>query len=132
MPDIYLSGDGRVEGDSIFISMIEVNPYMDSYGDTINIECKGKRRTSSVASQPVCENGFEVYFESGGHTLSVAGATGEDRLSLTLTDMCGRCVLPETRLSGNSVPVPDLPRGVYLYVLSSDGRKVASGKIARQ
>ena len=84
-----------------------------------------------VASQPVRENGFDVYFESDGHTLSVAGATGEDRLSLTLTDMCGRCVLPETRLSGNSVPVPDLPRGMYLYVLSSDGRKVASGKVAR-
>ena len=131
MPDIYLSGDGRVEGDSIFISMIEVNPYMDSYGDTINIECKGKRKTSSVASQPVRENGFDVYFESDGHTLSVAGTTGEDRLSLTLTDMCGRCVLPEAQLGGNSVQVPDLPRGMYLYVLSSDGRKVASGKVAR-
>lgn len=131
-PDIYMSGDGRVEGDSIFMSFFVVNPYIESYNDTTLFECKGKRKTSSVASQPVRENGFDVYFASDGHTLSVAGATGEDRLSLTLTDMCGRCVLPETRLSGNSVPVPDLPRGVYLYVLSSDGRKVASGKIARR
>lgn len=131
-PGIYMSGDGRVEGDSIFMSFFVVNPYIESYNDTTLFECKGKRKTSSVASQPVRENGFDVYFASDGHTLSVAGATGEDRLSLTLTDMCGRCVLPETRLSGNSVPVPDLPRGVYLYVLSSDGRKVASGKIARR
>ena len=126
-----MSGDGRVEGDSIFMSIVEVNPYIDSCGDTILIECKGKRRTSSVASQPVCENGFEVYFESGGRALSVVGATGEDRLSLTLTDMSGRYVLPETRLSGSSLPVPDLPRGIYLYILSANGRKVASGKVAR-
>lgn len=132
MPNYMYSGKGTVRGDSIFMSFYIYNPFVDGYDDTVWAECKGKRKTSSVASQPVRENGFDVYFESGGRAVSVAGATGEDRLSLTLTDMCGRCVLPETRLSGNSVPVPDLPRGVYLYVLSSDGRKVASGKIVRR
>lgn len=50
---------------------------------------------------------------------------------LEVSDMQGRMIVFETGIGCREVNMADYPRGIYVYRLSKDGRRIASGKIVR-
>lgn len=125
----YITGTGVLKNENTL--ELEYRLLSSISCDAAICRSKGQKINTSTSSETMHPKPeANIYFDPHRNSIIFESSIHTSFL-FELYDLSGRCILQKINTDGASIPIPDLPNGIYPYRIQKNGRILQTGKIMK-